>query len=85
MTAGWRTSHPGTTGELHGDVGVCAPAPNTTICDTAVLTVTAGAAPALTVTKSATPAVRWWWVARVRVHDHDQCGQWADDGGDQRQ
>ena len=36
---------------------MCAPAPNTTICDTAILTVTAGAAPALTVTKSATPAV----------------------------
>ena len=49
---------PGTTGELHGDVQrVRTGAQNTTICDTAVLTVTAGAAPALTVTKSATPAV----------------------------
>ena len=36
---------------------LCAPNPNQTVCDTAVLTVTAGAAPALTVTKSATPPV----------------------------
>ena len=46
-------------------------APNTTICDTAVLTVTAGAAPALTVMKSATPAVLVVG-ARVSVHDHDR-------------
>ncbi|WP_162527556.1 beta strand repeat-containing protein [Casimicrobium huifangae] len=51
-------TYPGTTGaSCTVTYSVCAPAPNTTICDTAVLTVTAGAAPALTVTKSATPAV----------------------------
>ena len=44
--------------ELHGDVQrVCTGAEHDDRCDTAVLTVTAGAAPALTVTKSATPAV----------------------------
>ncbi|MEO6291396.1 MAG: hypothetical protein ABIO88_02105 [Burkholderiaceae bacterium] len=32
---------------------VCAPAPNASVCDTAVLTVTAGVAPLLTVTKTA--------------------------------
>ena len=51
-------TYPGTTGASRtATYSVCAPAPASTIYDTAVLTVTAGAAPALTVTKSATPAV----------------------------
>ena len=77
---------PGTTGaSCTVTYSVCAPAPNQTIYDTAVLTVTAGQRPApLTVTKSATPAVLVVG-ARVRVYDHDQRGEWTDDGGDQRQ
>ena len=44
-------TYPGTTGaSCTVTYSVCAPAPNNTICDTAILTVTAGAAPDLTPT-----------------------------------
>ena len=60
-------TYPGTTGaSCTVTYSVCAPAPNTTICDTAVLTVTAGARAGVDGNQEARRRRCWWWVARDR-------------------
>ena len=79
-------TYPGTTGaSCTVTYSVCAPAPNTTICDTAVLTVTAGAAPALTKTKSDAGGAGGGRHGARCTRSRSARGEWADDGGDQRQ